>query len=55
MDKLAAARTDPATPTGARPPEGQGGKGMDFLEIVRRAYELSRTRATDPRELSPAS
>ena len=34
MDKLAAARTDQAAPTGARPEEGQGGKGMDSLEIV---------------------
>ena len=55
MDKLAAARTDPATPTGARPPERQGGKGMDFLEIVRQAYALSRAQAQDPRALGPVS
>ena len=55
MDKLAAARSEPQSPTGARPPEGQGGQGMDFQEIVRRAYELSHTRAPDPRALSPAS
>ena len=53
MDKLAAARSEPQSPTGARPPEGQGGKGMDFQEIVRQAYELSHTRAPDPRALSP--
>ena len=55
MDKLAAARSEPRSPTGARPPEGQGGKGMDFQEIVRQAYELANTRAPDPRALSPAS
>jgi hypothetical protein len=27
--------------TGARPAEGQGGEDMDFLEIVRQAYELA--------------
>ena len=55
MDKLVA-RTEPIAPTGARPPaEGQGGQGMDFLEIVRRAYELAHTRAQDPRALGPAS
>ena len=30
MDKLAAARSELQSPTGARPPEGQGGQGMDF-------------------------
>ena len=54
LDKVTVA-TESSQPTGARPAEGQGGQGMDFLEIVRRAYELSRTRAQDPRELSAAT
>ena len=33
---------------------GHGGKGMDCLEIVQQAYELSHTRAPDPRALSRA-
>ena len=53
MDRLNAPR-EAVTPTEARPPEGQGGKGMDFLEIVRQAYELSRAQAQDPRALPPA-
>ena len=40
-------------PSYARATEGP--PGMDFLEIVRRAYELSRTRAQDPRELPAAT
>ena len=55
-DRLAAARADASEPAGARPAGGgQASQGLSFLEIVQRAYELSRTRAQDPRSLPPAT
>jgi hypothetical protein len=53
MDRLNALR-DSATPTEARPPDGKGGAEMDFLEIVRRAYELAHAPNADPRALLAA-